>query len=189
MNIFTTYIHTDENIEMAKKLKSKCKAELKKIKFTDNYKNGKTTFFEKKNLGDSFMNLNTYVLKNVQKYLDVLEFDKNNLHPTISAMWISEMYKGGNHQTHNHYDSYSHISGTFYVESAPDSAPLVFYSPDFFHDPFVNLKSKTYNQFNSLVWRFPSKPGLLLLWKSNLLHSVDYNNSDKRIAISFNIKL
>ena len=135
------------------------------------------------------MNLNTYVLKNVQKYLDVLEFDKNNLHPTISAMWISEMYKGGNHQTHNHYDNYSHISGTFYVESAPDSAPLVFYSPDFFHDPFVNLKSKTYNQFNSLVWRFPSKPGLLLLWKSNLLHSVDYNNSDKRIAISFNIKL
>ena len=51
------------------------------------------------------------------------------------------------------------------------------------------IKSKTYNQFNSLVWRFPSKPGLLLLWKSNLLHSVDYNNSDKRIAISFNIKL
>ena len=48
MNIFTTYIHTDENIEMAKKLKSKCKAELKKIKFTDNYQNGKTTFFEKK---------------------------------------------------------------------------------------------------------------------------------------------
>jgi len=39
------------------------------------------------------------------------------------------------------------------------------------------------------IWGFPAKKGNILIWKSDLPHSVDLNMSSSRIAISFNLRL
>ena len=46
-----------------------------------------------------------------------------------------------------------------------------------------------YNQYNSSEWRFPAEKGGIIIWKSDLPHSVDLNMSESRIAISFNLKI
>ena len=57
------------------------------------------------------------------------------------------------------------------------------------NDPMANFRCKTFNKYNANEWRFPAKKGNILIWKSDLPHSVDLNMSNSRIAISFNLRL
>ena len=83
---------------------------------------------------------------------------------------------------------YCDLSGNFYVHVEPNSADIIFHRHEFINDP-MDFKFKEYTRYNSNEWRFPAEKGGILIWKSDLPHSVDLNMSSSRIAISFNLKL
>ena len=81
------------------------------------------------------------------------------------------------------------MSGTFYVHVEPNSADIIFNRHEFLQNTLNDFNYEQYNQYNSNEWRFPAEKGGIIIWKSDLPHSVDLNMSDSRIAISFNLKI
>jgi len=71
-----------------------------------------------------------------------------------------------------------------------DCGNIVFHSPYNVYslNPIINIPFKKWNQYNSKVWTLPVKENQLLLFSSNLSHSVEQNkSSETRICLAFNI--
>jgi len=186
---FKTYIHTDVDNDMANFLLPISENILKESKKNENYRNGKSSYYTPEVISKFIPELKPfydYIRKNVEQYLIVHNYETKNLSIDIIDLWVSEMNVGGNHEAHCHSPN-SQISGNFYVKVDEKSGNLRFYRQEFHNNIFYNLKIKNYNGYNNDTFNFKPENGLLCLWRSDLLHSVDYNESDSRIAISFNI--
>ena len=190
MDLFTTYIQTDNDKYLADSLLEPCKIILSEIPNDDRYKFGKTSFYNPdvwEKYKNNFTNLYSFILQNALAYCKKMQLSHVEKISIIN-MWVSEMYKYGQHQLHAH-TNYCDLSGNFYIHTEPDSADLVFYRHEHLSDPMASFEYKNFNKYNSNEWRFPAEKGNILIWKSDLPHSVDLNMSDSRIAISFNLKL
>jgi len=190
MDLFTTYIQRNKDETIADNILQPCKEILSNVSEDDRYKYGKTSFFNKRiwdNYSNKFQELYDFIYQNAFAYcqkLQILNVDKI----AIESIWVSEMYKHGQHKVHGHA-GHCDLSGNFYVHIDPNSADIIFHRYEFLNDPNGNFNFKEYNQYNSNEWRFPAEKGNILIWKSDLPHSVDLNMSKSRIAISFNLKL
>ena len=187
MRIFSTYIHQNNNEVMADNLYEDSLNILDKVK-EDNkrYENGKTTFYHEKqeiNLEVRWCHLKDYILTEAHKYLRFLK--SNDYKLKIHQIWLSEMNKGGNHPLHVHVGSI--LSGTFYIHVPENSGQIEFQRHEWMSDPFERIKFTEYNEYNADIWKFEPKKGDLYIWKSDLPHLVEKNNSDSRISVSFNI--
>ena len=60
---------------------------------------------------------------------------------------------------------------------------------DYFNLIINQINFEEYNNYNSTMWKISPKKGTLLMWQSSLLHSVDNNLSNSRIAVSFNLRI
>lgn len=188
MDLFTAHLQIDKDELVADKILDVCKKVLSETPYDDRYKFGKTTFFNLELIEkykEEFNPLYNFIFKNASEYCKKLEM-KNVSNINLNAIWISEMYKYGSHKLHSH-NSYSELSGNFYVDVKPNSADIVFNRHEFMADPLADYEYENYNKYNSNEWRIPAEKGKLLIWKSDLPHSVDLNMSDSRIAISFNL--
>ena len=190
MDLFTTYIQRGFDDKVADKILEPSKKILSEIEDDGRYKYGKTSFYNLKiwkKYENEFTDLYDLIFKNAYAYCEKLQM-KNIENISLQDIWVSEMYKYGSHKLHGHVGS-SSLSGNFYVHVEPNSADIVFNRHEFMNDPLSNYDYKEYNRYNSNEWRFPAEKGGILIWKSDLPHSVDLNMSDSRIAISFNLKL
>ena len=184
--LFSTTVHQSNNTEMADKLYEDSIEILSKIDIDEvKYKNGKTTYFEYTKLEDysSYKNLMIYILDETKKYLNDLKVI--DIPVKITSIWLSEMNKGGSHTLHNHAGSI--LSGTFYINVPENSGPICFQRHEWMSDPFLQLKFSEYSEVNINMLRYNPKKGDILIWKSDLPHTVLENNSDSRLAVSFNI--
>tara|TARA_R100000773_G_C4219292_1_gene117857 strand:+ start:758 stop:1348 length:591 start_codon:yes stop_codon:yes gene_type:complete len=190
MDLFTTYIQIDQDESVADAVLEPCKSILTNIPEDDRYKFGKTSYYNDKiwqEYHNKFKILYDFIYKNAFAYcekLQILNIEKIN----IESIWVSEMYKYGQHRVHGH-SGYCDLSGTFYVHSEPNSANLVFHRYEFVNDPHGAYKFTEYNKYNSSEWYFRPEKGGILIWKSDLPHSVELNMSESRIAISFNLSI
>ena len=83
---------------------------------------------------------------------------------------------------HNHKNSY--LSGVFYFNTVENDIILFHKNRE---NDFFEFESKDMNIYNSAIWSFPVKTGQLILFKSNILHSVPVNLQNKtRISLAFN---
>ena len=188
MNIFPTYLHIDNNLNLANKLLPICKELLSNIDLNENYPNGKTSYFDNTILNKyNFKELNDYIAKELNTFFDNINVSHINIKLKINDIWVSEMYKNGFHPLHTHSPG-SIISGNFYVSSPENSADLIFRRPDWNTDPFKLLNLEN-NEYTSNLYKLKAETGKLIMWKSDLLHEVINNQSSSRIAISFNIGL
>jgi len=186
--IFKTYIHTDTNEEMADILLPISKKILDESKDNKNYRNGKSSYYTPNIISKYTPQLKPfydYVRKNITQYLIIHNYVIKDLSINIDDMWFSEMNKGGRHEAHCHTPN-SQISGNFYIKVDELCAHLRFYRQEFHNNIFYKLKVKSYNEYNNDTYTFTPKKGLLCIWRSDLVHGVDYNESDSRIAVSFN---
>jgi uncharacterized protein (TIGR02466 family) len=160
-------------------------------KFIENQK--KLTY---KNVGN-FSSTESYVLekKEMQKLKNDLLLGVNNfinkiicplnkIEPYITQSWLNWTSKNEFHHIHAHPNSF--ISGVFYIDVDEKVDSISFYKGkyDFFkiyNDP------KNDNVFNTNVVKLNVKKGMLILFRSHLLHEVSSKlNENVRISLAFN---
>jgi uncharacterized protein (TIGR02466 family) len=100
----------------------------------------------------------------------------------ITQSWLNKNGKGEHHHEHKHPNSM--ISGVWYPQIHEKLPPIQFRNSQ---QRDVSLSIKKYNHYNSATFILPMKKGELILFPSNLTHSVPLNKSDEeRISLSFN---
>jgi len=100
----------------------------------------------------------------------------------ITQSWLNKNKKGESHHEHVHPNSM--VSGVWYPQIHEKMPPIQFRSRQ---QRDVALQTNQYNTFNSATFMLPMKKGELILFPSNLTHSVPPNIGDEeRISLSFN---
>ena len=100
----------------------------------------------------------------------------------ITQSWLNKSKKGESHHEHVHPNSM--VSGVWYPQIHEQMPPIQFRSRN---QRDVSLQTNQYNTFNSATFLLPMKKGELILFPSNLTHSVPTNvGEEERISLSFN---
>ena len=100
----------------------------------------------------------------------------------ITQSWLNRSGKGESHHEHKHPNSM--ISGVWYPQIHEKLPPIEFKNEK---QRDISLSINQYNHFNGGTFMLPMKKGELVLFPSNLFHSVPPNQSDEeRISLSFN---
>ena len=100
----------------------------------------------------------------------------------ITQSWLNKNGKGESHHEHVHPNSM--ISGVWYPQIHEKLPPIQFKNST---QRDISLGIKNYNLYNSATFLLPLKRGELVLFPSNLNHSVPSNQStEERISLSFN---
>tara|TARA_B100001029_G_scaffold148717_1_gene130074 strand:+ start:145 stop:969 length:825 start_codon:yes stop_codon:yes gene_type:complete len=100
----------------------------------------------------------------------------------ITQSWLNKSKKGESHHEHVHPNSM--VSGVWYPQIHEQMPPIQFRSRG---QRDVSLQTEQYNTFNSATFMLPMKRGELILFPSNLTHSVPTNvGEEERISLSFN---
>ena len=100
----------------------------------------------------------------------------------ITQSWLNKSKKGESHHEHVHPNSM--VSGVWYPQIHEQMPPIQFRSRN---QRDVSLQTDKYNTFNSATFMLPMKRGELILFPSNLTHSVPTNvGEEERISLSFN---
>ena len=98
----------------------------------------------------------------------------------ITQSWTNKNVPGRGHHLHNHPNSI--LSGVFYFQS--DNSSIKFHSSI---QKTFQLKISALNDFNCGYSQLPVSSGELLIFPSDLLHSVPANeSSSERISLAFN---
>jgi hypothetical protein len=100
----------------------------------------------------------------------------------ITQAWSNICEKGKKHHEHVHPNSI--VSGVFYFQINENLPPIEFRNPN---THSFNLNIQNQNNFNSATFLLPLNSGELILFPSNLTHSVPENKADlPRISLAFN---
>ena len=138
------------------------------------------------------VDLKNYILTQVLKFGSTILNYNYDLYK-ITQSWISIKHPGQSHISHTHPNSL--ISGVIYYGDFVDNTSLIqfdnpkLYSPAFnVLRPEYNLKSPNLNPYSYDSFSPQIEPGVLILFESNLLHSVPLNKTNiPRKSLSFNI--
>ena len=136
---------------------------------------------------DTFV-LDNPLLSNIKAFIEskiykfVKEVMNSNSDMVITQSWINKSGKGESHHEHVHPNSM--VSGVWYPVINEQLPPIQFRSKA---QRDVSLQCEKFNNFNSATFLLPMKMGELILFPSNLTHSVPANQSEtERISLSFN---
>ena len=100
----------------------------------------------------------------------------------ITQLWGNRNPKGSKHHEHVHPNSI--ISGVFYLRQDPKLPPIQFSKSN---QEAMKLDPRKYNHYNAETFLLPCTAGELILFPSNLRHSVPTNmGEEERISLSFN---
>ena len=100
----------------------------------------------------------------------------------ITQLWGNKNPKGSKHHEHVHPNSI--LSGVFYLRQDPKLPPIQFSKSN---QESMKLDPRKYNTYNAETFLLPCTSGELILFPSNLRHSVPVNmGEEERISLSFN---
>ena len=113
---------------------------------------------------------------------------KDDIDLVCMSSWVT--MNSGSDYAQDHIHSSSMISGVLYLDAPPGSAPINFHGDLYKKNTFGTffpIQYSEYNQFNSNTYRVDVESGIIVLFPSNLRHSVRPNSdsSIKRYAMSF----
>ena len=142
---------------------------------------------------DSIKSKNSYLLKH-KEFKDIKDFINKcinkftkNIYQSdqklvVTQCWLNKNPKGSSRHEHCHPNSI--ISGVFYFKQNSTLPPIKF-CKTLQHG--IRLNSKKYNNLNSDTFFLSCTDGELILFPSNLIHSVPLNTgNEERISMSFN---
>ena len=109
----------------------------------------------------------------------------------VSSVWININGKNAYNEMHDHPNC--NLSGVFWIKTPKDSGRFTFENPNAFAQSYVidgtlDEVQQTFNNQSKLS--YDPLEGHIIIFPSNLRHSVEVNQSDEdRISISFNIRI
>jgi len=125
-------------------------------------------------------NIRAFIEAKLHKFVTEIMASDDKL--VITQSWLNKAKKGESHHEHVHPNSM--VSGVWYPQIHEQLPPIQFRSRN---QRDIALSTEKYNTFNSATFMLPMKRGELILFPSNLTHSVPVNQSDEeRISLSFN---
>ena len=129
---------------------------------------------------EQFKNIKNFIYESLNKFTkEVLMSDQRLV---VTQCWLNKNPKGSKHHEHVHPNSI--VSGVFYFKQDPKLPPISFSKSI---QSAMKLDPKKYNNLNSETFLLPCTDGELILFPSNLKHSVPVNMGDEpRISMSFN---
>ena len=126
-------------------------------------------------------------LKNIHAFikLKLKEYATNILgsdtEMVITQSWINKLRQGESHSEHIHPNSI--ISGVWYPQVHEQSSSIYFLKPV----EGVRFSCNVANEFNCVQFSLPVRMGELIMFPSNLMHSVSTHQFEEdRISLSFN---
>lgn len=129
---------------------------------------------------ESLKNITSFFKECIDDYCNTVINSKQRL--VITQLWGNRNPKGSKHHEHVHPNSI--ISGVFYLRQDPKLPPIQFSQSN---QHGMKLDPIKYNVYNSEIFLLPCTAGELILFPSNLKHSVPINMGDEeRISLSFN---
>jgi hypothetical protein len=131
------------------------------------------------------LKLSKYILEETTKYgSECLGYSYEEY--KFSQSWVSHKHPGEEHITHKHPNSL--ISGIFYYGKIDNNVPQIrFHKPEFNESTHPKL-SNIPNDYNYSMFTLLPIPGMLILFPSELLHSVPKNETNIiRKSLAFNI--
>ena len=132
-----------------------------------------------------FENLKKPILDTANDFCKILSYDTDNYKLNIVDCLLNVYGVGHSQETHNHPDV--DISGIYYPSSSELDGKLVIKSP--FADKMRTTPIVNHNPFNANYIFIPTQTNNIVMFPSYLMHSVMPNKSERRVSISFNIKL
>ena len=116
----------------------------------------------------------------IDDYCNVISNSDQRL--VITQLWANKNPTGAKHHEHIHPNSI--ISGVFYLRQDKSLPPIQFSKSN---QHSLKLDPKKYNTFNAEIFLLPCTAGELILFPSDLRHSVPINvGKEERISLSFN---
>ena len=129
---------------------------------------------------ESLKNITSFFKECINDYCNTIINSKQRL--VITQLWGNRNPKGSKHHEHVHPNSI--ISGVFYLRQDPKLPPIQFAKSS---QHGMKLDPRKYNTYNAETFLLPCTAGELILFPSNLKHSVPINMGDEeRISLSFN---
>jgi len=127
-------------------------------------------------------NLAEFINSKVQYCFDEIYKPSKNVKLRITQSWINYTKKSEYHHRHTHSNSF--MSGVFYVNANKDTDKIVFHNE---HYRTIDIIPRENTILNSRNWWYPVETGDLILFPSDLSHSVDMVNTDTiRASLAFN---
>ena len=129
---------------------------------------------------EQLKNLTSFFKECIDDYCNTIINSEQRL--VITQLWGNRNPKGSKHHEHVHPNSI--ISGVFYLRQDPKLPPIQFSKSN---QDSMKLDPRKYNSYNAETFLLPCTSGELILFPSNLRHSVPVNQGDEeRISLSFN---
>jgi len=127
-----------------------------------------------------FKNIKNFFGESITKYTEKVLNSKQRL--VITQCWTNRNPPGAKHHEHVHPNSI--LSGVFFFKIGGKLPPIQFAKTN---QVAMKLDPVKYNNITAETFMLPCVPGELLLFPSNLKHSVPINLSEEtRYSMSFN---
>ena len=129
---------------------------------------------------EQFKNIKNFIYESLNKFTkNIFQSDQRLV---VTQCWANKNPPGSKHHEHVHPNSI--LSGVFYLVQDKTLPPIQFAKTMQFG---IKLDPKKYNNLNSETFLLPCTNGELILFPSDLKHSVPINNGkEARLSISFN---
>ena len=162
--------------DLSKELKYVDYLPYKEQKGNANFKSQDTYLMEIEEL----KSIKDFFYESLNKYTKNISQSDQRL--VITQCWANKNPPGSKHHEHVHPNSI--LSGVFYLKQDKTLPPIQFSKSI---QGAMKLDPKKYNNLNSETFLLPCVAGELLLFPSNLKHSVPTNmGKEARISLSFN---
>ena len=130
-----------------------------------------------------FSNLKKNLLLSVQDYFFKVLNTSNKIKPYINQSWINLTKEKNYHVPHKHPNSF--LSGVLYIDTDKEKDSIRF-TKDIYEQ--IQITYKEFNLYNSSSWWIPVEKKQIILFPSNLTHSVDFKiGTNERISLAFNV--
>ena len=171
-----------------KKLVMKCKQLKDKIiKGGDNWEVGTFNTCSTYNIhtDEVFSKLNNWIFDQIIKYADQIGYKQKQISCTQS--WFNFYKQYDFQEEHEHFDK-NDIVCVYFLHGGTDTGDLILKSPLPFERTATTFDSSNPYTFKKF-WVKPES-GSLIIFKSNLIHSVNQNKTKKnRISLAYNFSI
>ena len=123
-----------------------------------------------------------WIEEQVKWYMDNIITPEQNVELYITQSWLNWTDPGEIHHAHAHSNSI--VSGVMYIDVQDDVDYITFLKSSY---NAIHIPTARANIFNCDRWTLRVNTGELVLFPSNLIHSVEPTSHDKtRISLAFN---